>query len=83
MPKRQRSAAGSAPAVAAEPDAELEVEAILETRAGLKGAEFRVAWLNFNDPEDDSWEPRSSLKHLTAFKDFMEHGPANVYAHCV
>eukprot|EP00966_Prymnesium_polylepis_P179618 4158950-Prymnesium_polylepis.1 len=61
----------------------MDVEAILDVCQGRKEALFRVAWLGCNNPEEDTWQPRSTIKHLNAFMAFIAHGPSNKYAQCV
>eukprot|EP00966_Prymnesium_polylepis_P179619 4158951-Prymnesium_polylepis.1 len=61
----------------------MDVEAILDVCQGRKELLFRVAWLGCNNPEEDTWQTRSTIKHLNACMAFMAHGSSNKYAQCV
>jgi len=53
-----------------EPEEDYEVEEILEKRVVKKGKiEYLVKWKNFEDPADNSWEPKN---HLEAVQDLIE-----------
>ena len=51
----------SEPAVAAMSDEEYEVEKILDKRQRKGGMEYLVKWKNFDDPDDNTWEPSDNL----------------------
>ena len=54
-----------------EPEEDYEVEEILEKRVVKKGKiEYLVKWKNFEDPADNSWEPRN---HLEAVQDLIDN----------
>jgi len=42
-------------------DEEYEVEEILDKRQTKEGMEFLVKWKNFDDPDDNTWEPADNL----------------------
>ena len=42
-------------------DEEYEVEKILDKRQRTNGLEYLVKWKNFDDPEDNTWEPADNL----------------------
>ena len=48
-------------------DEEYEVEKILDKRTkGKAGLEYLVKWKNFDDPEDNTWEPADNLTDAEA-----------------
>ena len=51
----------SEPAIAAMSDEEYEVEKILDKRQRKGGMEYLVKWKNFDDPDDNTWEPSDNL----------------------
>ena len=42
-------------------DEEYEVEKILDKRQRKGGIEYLVKWKNFDDPDDNTWEPSDNL----------------------
>ena len=42
-------------------DEEYEVEKILDKRQRKGGMEYLVKWKNFDDPDDNTWEPSDNL----------------------
>ena len=46
---------------AAMSDEEYEVEKILDKRQRKGGMEYLVKWKNFDDPDDNTWEPSDNL----------------------
>ena len=48
-------------AFAAMSDEEYEVEKILDKRQRKGGMEYLVKWKNFDDPDDNTWEPSDNL----------------------
>ena len=48
-------------ALAAMSDEEYEVEKILDKRQRKGGMEYLVKWKNFDDPDDNTWEPSDNL----------------------
>ena len=56
-----------------EPEENYEVEKILEKRVAKKGKiEYLVKWKNFEDPADNSWEPRNNLEDVQDLIDKFE-----------
>ena len=47
-------------------DEEYEVEKILDKRQRKNGLEYLVKWKNFDDPEDNTWEPADNLADAEA-----------------
>merc|ERR1719318_601033 len=47
-------------------DEEYEVEKILEKRTQKGNIEYLVKWKNYDDPDDNTWEPKDNLKEATA-----------------
>ncbi|CAN0556497.1 unnamed protein product [Ectocarpus sp. 8 AP-2014] len=47
-------------------DEEYEVEKIMEKRIQKGNIEYLVKWKNYDDPDDNTWEPRDNLKEATA-----------------
>ena len=38
-----------------------QVEALLDSRTRKRRVEYLVKWAGYNDPADNSWEPRENL----------------------
>ena len=47
-------------------DEEYEVEKILDKRQRKGGIEYLVKWKNFDDPDDNTWEPSDNLADAEA-----------------
>ena len=47
-------------------DEEYEVEKIMEKRIQKGNIEYLVKWKNYDDPDDNTWEPKDNLKEATA-----------------
>ena len=47
-------------------DEEYEVEKILDKRQRKTGLEYLVKWKNFDDPDDNTWEPADNLADAEA-----------------
>jgi len=59
--------------IVVEPEDDYEVEKILEKRVAKKGKiEYLVKWKNFEDPADNSWEPRNNLEDVQDLIDKFE-----------
>lgn len=48
-----------------EDDNYYEVEHIVDVRQSKEGLEVKIKWLNFNNPDDDTWEPYTNLNDET------------------
>jgi len=59
--------------MATESEEDYEVEEILEKRVAKKGKiEYLVKWKNFDDPADNSWEPKNNLEAVQNLIDKFE-----------
>ena len=54
-------------------DEEYEVEKVLEKRVKKGGqVEYLVKWKNYDDPDDNTWEPADNLKEANNVIDKFE-----------
>ena len=58
-------------------DEEYEVEKVLDKRVKKGQVEYLVKWKNYDDPDDNTWEPADNLKEAKPTIDkFEKVGPS-------
>ena len=53
-------------------DEEYEVEKVLDKRVKKGQVEYLVKWKNYDDPDDNTWEPADNLKEAKPTIDKFE-----------
>ena len=53
-------------------DEEYEVEKVLDKRVKKGQVEYLVKWKNYDDPDDNTWEPADNLKEAKTAIDKFE-----------